>query len=75
MRTSTHTSPVNRTAAFVLLVVTIVTIAVGHLYLITDFTSLYVGVPLWLWFHLGVLALLLILAWIAIDRILFVEAV
>lgn len=47
-----------------------VIIAIGHIPLIDGYTTLLLGLPAWLWIQLGVIAFLLILAWIATERIL-----
>lgn len=52
---------------FVLLLAVTLVIAIGHLFLIADFTALQWGVPVWLWMHLATLVVLLGLAWIAIE--------
>lgn len=62
-----------RAVAFLALIVAILAISAGHLFVIDDFTTFYLGVPLWLWIHLGVLVLLLVLAWTASERVLHQE--
>ena len=52
---------------FVGIVVLILVIAVGHLYLLSGLTTRYFGLPLWVWVQLGVIAFMLVLAWIALQ--------
>lgn len=56
-----------RPIVFVSLVAGVLVLSVGHLYAISGMTDVYLGVPAWLWAHLGVLAVLLGMAWVAIE--------
>ena len=58
-------APLDRRGLFVLLVLMMLAVAIGHLFVIQDFTTLHFGVPLWLWLHILVVGVLLALAWIA----------
>lgn len=57
----------DRPVAFVVLTAIMLVIAGGHLYVIGDFTAVSLGLPVWLWVQLGVVVVLLALAWIATD--------
>lgn len=59
----------NRPLSFLLLVAAMLAIAVGHLYLLRGLTTVYVGVPLWLWVQLLVVAVLFGMAWIATELV------
>jgi len=57
-------------------VVLVLGIAVGQWYLfdlltglssVDSVTTLYLGVPLWLWLQLGLVAVMLVLAWVAVS--------
>lgn len=51
-------------------VVLVLGIAVGQWYLfaaVGSVTTLYLGVPLWLWLQLGLVAVMLALAWVAVS--------
>ena len=50
---------------FVGLVFLLLGIAVGHLYLIHGLTTLYLGLPLWLYLQIAAVAVMLGLAWTA----------
>lgn len=69
MSVASRVSPRDRTVAFVVLTAVMLAIAAGHFYLIGAFTAVYLGLPLWLWLQLGVVAILLALAWVATDAI------
>lgn len=56
-------------ALFGALVVAIVVVAWGHLYLVAGLTAIRLGIPVWLWLQLGVIAALLGLAWAAIGLV------
>ena len=58
-----------RRALFGALVGAIVAVAWGHLYLVEGLTTIRLGLPVWLWLQLGVIAALLGLAWIAIGLV------
>ncbi len=51
----------------VLLVGALLALAGGHQYLFADWTTLYFGLPAWLWAQLGVIAVLFALAWVAVN--------
>jgi len=53
--------------AFWGLVALVVAIGVGHLYVLSGLTALVLGLPLWLWLQLGVVAAMLGLAWVALS--------
>jgi hypothetical protein len=55
--------------AFGALVATIVAVAWGHLYLVEGLTTIRLGLPVWLWLQVGVIAALLGLAWIAVGLV------
>lgn len=59
----------NRPLSFLLLVAAMFAIAVSHLYLLRGFTAVYVGVPLWLWLQLLVVAVLFVMAWMATELV------
>ena len=63
-------SPWARSSTVVGAVLVMLAIAVGHVLLIADFTTFYLGVPLWLWLHLGVVVVLLAMAWVVVERLL-----
>lgn len=50
---------------FPIIVAVMLAIAAGHLYVIEGLTDLYLGLPLWLWIQLLVIAVLFGFAWIA----------
>jgi hypothetical protein len=52
---------------FGLLVGTILAVGASHWYALAGLDSLYLGVPLWLWLQLVVVAGLLALAWVAVE--------
>lgn len=58
-------APRSRLLLFVAIVTLMLLIAVGHLPIIEERESLVRGLPLWMWLHWGVLAILLGLAWLA----------
>ncbi|MFW5973871.1 MAG: hypothetical protein ACOCPZ_00630 [Natrialbaceae archaeon] len=51
------------------LVAVIVGIAWGHLYLVEGLTTIRLGLPVWLWLQIGVIAASLGLAWVAIGLV------
>lgn len=51
---------------FVTLIVALLAIAVTHLYVLRGVTTLYWGLPLWLWIQLIVIAIMLGIAWLAV---------
>ncbi len=53
---------------FVVLVLVMLGIALGHLFVIGRFDSLVLGLPAWLWVQVAIVAVLFGLAWIATDR-------
>ncbi len=63
-------SPWARPATVAIAVLVMLGIAIGHVFLIADFTTFYLGIPLWLWLHLGVVAVLLVMAWTLVERVL-----
>lgn len=63
----------NRVAQFFILVGLILLVAIGHIPLIETYTTLVGGLPLWLWIQLGVVGVLLGVAWIATGRIMPIE--
>ena len=54
---------------FAALLAVLLVIAVGHLYVFSGLTTLYLGLPLWVWLQLGVVSLMLGIAWIAVQLI------
>lgn len=42
-------------------------LAVGHLYALAGLTTLSLGLPLWLWLQLAVVAAMLAVAWLALS--------
>ena len=60
-----QTTNLDRRVVFVLLIIVMLAIAAGHLWVIGGFTELVLGLPLWLWLQLVVVAVLFVLAWIA----------
>lgn len=42
-------------------------IAAGHIYVIEPLASIYLGLPLWIWIQLGILAIMMLIAWFAIT--------
>lgn len=60
-----QTTNLDRRVVFVLLIIVMLAIAAGHLWVISGFTQLVLGLPLWLWLQLVVVAVLFVLAWIA----------
>lgn len=65
MRTISMTMSDHRPLVFILLIGLIFLIAVGHLPIIADATSIVFGLPVWLWVQISVIVVLLGLAWIA----------
>ena len=66
-----HTNaPWTRPETIVVVVLAMLMIAAGHLLLITEFTTFYLGVPAWLWIHLVVVLFLLSLAWLLVEYVL-----
>lgn len=59
----------NRPLGFLLLVAAMLAIAVGHLYLFRGLTTVYAGVPLWLWLELLVVVVLFVMAWITTELV------
>lgn len=55
--------------AFAGLLVSLLGIAVGHLYVLRGMTDLVLGLPLWVWLQLLVVAVMLALAWIAVQLV------
>jgi len=51
----------------VLLVGALLALAAGHQYLLADWTTLYLGLPAWLWAQLVVIGVLFILAWATVS--------
>lgn len=58
------------------IVVLLLVIAVGQWFLfdlltalppVDSVTTLYLGVPLWLWLQLGIVGIMLVLAWVAVS--------
>lgn len=66
MRIGTGRRDVGR---FILLVVAMIGIAAGQLFVLGDLETLVQGLPLWVWAHLGIVVLLLVLAWIATGMV------
>lgn len=62
---SLNSSDRRRLYVFVILVLAILVIAAGHLFLIDGLTAIQFGLPMWLWIQVAVIALLLVLAWVA----------
>ena len=54
---------------FVGLVFLLLGIAVGHLYLLHGLTALYLGLPVWLWLQVLIVAGMIGIAWSAIHVI------
>jgi hypothetical protein len=54
---------------FIGLLALLLVIAVGHLYAVTGLTTLYLGLPLWIWLQLGVVTIMLGIAWIAVRLV------
>jgi len=52
---------------FAAIVVLLLVIGAGHWYLLEGLTDLSLGVPLWLWLQLVVIAGMLVFAWIAVT--------
>ena len=61
---------------FGVVVVLVLALAVGQWYLfdlvaelpsVGSVTTLYLGVPLWLWLQLGLVAVMLVFAWVAVS--------
>jgi len=52
---------------FAAIVVLLLVIGAGHWYLLEGLTDLYLGVPLWLWLQLVIIAGMLVLAWVAVT--------
>ena len=63
----THLPPAKY--VFVGLVLLLLGMAVAHLYLLHGLTSLYLGLPLWLYLQIAVVAVMLGIAWSAIHVI------
>ena len=54
---------------FVGLVLALLAIAVGHLYVLDGLTSIYLGLPLWVWLQIVVVFVMLAIAWFAIRLV------
>lgn len=52
---------------FGLLLAVLLVLAVGHLYAFSGLTTLYLGLPLWVWLQLGTVTVMLVVAWIAVQ--------
>jgi hypothetical protein len=52
---------------FAAIVALLLVIAAGQWYLLQGLTDLSLGVPLWLWLQLAVIAVMLALAWVAMG--------
>ncbi|WP_290812144.1 hypothetical protein [Halovivax sp.] len=52
---------------FVGLLAALLTIGVGHLYVVRGLTGFRLGVPAWLWLQLGVVVAMLGLAWATVG--------
>ena len=51
----------------VFLVGALLALAAGHQYLLADWTTLYLGLPAWLWAQLGVIGVMFVIAWLAVG--------
>jgi hypothetical protein len=58
-----------RRYAFLILTLATLVIAGGHLYLLGGLSEIRLGLPTWLWIQLGVIGVLLVLAWVAIGLV------
>lgn len=54
-------------SVFIALIALLLTIAWGHWYFVAGYTTLYLGLPGWLWVQLGIILLLLAIAWLAVT--------
>lgn len=69
MSLSRRVPPRNRPVAFALLTALMLAIAAGHLYVVAAYTAVLLGLPVWIWLQLGVVAVLLALAWVTTDLV------
>lgn len=51
------------------LILSLLVIAIGHLYVLEGVTELYLGLPLWIWVQLVVVFAMVGIAWIAIQLV------
>lgn len=59
----------DRDFRFFLITAMMLAIAAGHLFVISEFTTIYLGLPAWIWLQLLIVVLLLALAWIATELV------
>lgn len=55
-----------RKHVFIGLLSLLMLIAAGHIYLIEPLASIHFGLPLWIWVQLGILAIMMLIAWYAV---------
>ena len=65
MLVKTFESQRREVIAFLALLAVMVAVAAGQLFVLAELDSTIFGLPVWVWVHLGILIVLLGLAWIA----------
>ena len=61
------TNPVTAKYVFGAIVALLLVVAAGQWYVLGGLTELYLGVPVWLWLQLAIVAVMLVLAWVAMG--------
>ncbi len=62
-----HLTGSTRRIAGLVVGLSVLVLAIGHLFALERVSGMWYGVPTWLWFQLLVVALMLAMAWIAVG--------